>query len=70
MRLTLFDLDRSLLSGDSDVLEGDFLMEKGVLDKQHFAARNADMPARCQLGTVGLQEFAGFYAGTHGTGCA
>lgn len=64
MRLTLFDLDHTLLSGDSDVLWCDFLIEQGVLDKKHFAARNADMAARYRSGTVGLQEFADFYVGT------
>ena len=64
MKLTLFDLDHTLLSGDSDVLWCDFLMVKGVLDKKQFAARNADMEARYQAGTVGLQEFANFYVGT------
>ena len=64
MKLTLFDLDHTLLSGDSDVLWCDFLMTKGVLDKKHFAPRNADMEARYKSGTVGLQEFANFYVGT------
>ena len=64
MRLTLFDLDHTLLNGDSDVLWCDFLMAKGVLDKAKFTPRNADMAARYKLGTVGLQEFADFYVGT------
>ena len=64
MKMTLFDLDHTLLSGDSDVLWCDFLMAKGVLDKKHFAARNADMEARYKAGTVELQEFADFYVGT------
>ncbi|WP_298930237.1 HAD family phosphatase [uncultured Ramlibacter sp.] len=64
MRLTLFDLDHTLLSGDSDVLWCDYLMERGLLDKQEFAARNADMATRYKAGTVGLQEFADFYVGT------
>ena len=64
MKLTLFDLDHTLLNGDSDVLWCDFLIAKGVLDKEHFAARNADIEARYQAGTVGLQEFADFYVGT------
>ena len=41
-KLTLFDLDHTLLSGDSDVLWCDFLMDQGVLDRAEFAARNAD----------------------------
>jgi HAD superfamily hydrolase (TIGR01490 family) len=63
-RLTLFDLDHTLLSGDSDVLWCDFLMGKGFLDRSVFAARNADMEARYKAGTVGVQEFANFYIGT------
>ncbi len=63
-RLTLFDLDNTLLSGDSDVLWCEFLMAKGVLERAVFAARNADMEARYRLGTVGMQEFAHFYLGT------
>lgn len=46
MPLTQFDLDHTLLNGDSDVLWCDFLIGKGVLDKQHFAARNADIETR------------------------
>lgn len=64
MKLTLFDLDHTLLNGDSDVLWCDFLITQGVLDRQSFAARNTDMEARYQAGTVGLEEFANFYVGT------
>lgn len=64
MKLALFDLDHTLLTGDSDVLWCDFLMDKGVLDRADFAARNADMETRYKAGTVGLQEFADFYVGT------
>jgi len=63
-KLALFDLDHTLLSGDSDVLWCDFLMHKGLLDRAEFAARNADMEARYKAGTVGIQEFADFYVGT------
>lgn len=63
-RLTLFDLDHTLLSGDSDVLWCDFLIARGLLDSESFGARNADMEARYQAGTVGVQEFADFYVGT------
>jgi HAD superfamily hydrolase (TIGR01490 family) len=63
-RLTLFDLDHTLLNGDSDVLWCDFLIQQGVLDGASFAARNADMDSRYQAGTVGPEEFANFYVGT------
>ena len=63
-RIALFDLDHTLLSGDSDVLWCGFLIERGLLDRESFAARNADMETRYKAGTVGAQEFADFYAGT------
>ncbi len=66
MKLTLFDLDHTLLSGDSDVLWCDFLIEQGVLDRVSFAERNADIEARYKAGTVDAQEFANFYVGTLG----
>lgn len=64
MKLTLFDLDHTLLGGDSDALWCDFLMQHGVLEREHFAARNADMEARYRSGTVGTQEFSNFYIST------
>ena len=63
-RLALFDLDHTLLSGDSDVLWCEFLMEQGLLDRAAFGARNADMETRYKAGTVGVQEFCNFYVGT------
>ena len=64
MKLTLFDLDHTLLSGDSDALWCDFLIDEGMLERSTFAARNADMEMRYKAGTVGLEEFANFYLGT------
>ncbi|HUR87941.1 MAG TPA: HAD family hydrolase [Ramlibacter sp.] len=63
-RLVLFDLDHTLLAGDSDVLWCEFLMDKGLLDRAQFALRNADMESRYQAGTVSTHEFAGFYVRT------
>jgi HAD superfamily hydrolase (TIGR01490 family) len=63
-RLTLFDLDHTLLHGDSDVLWCEFLQDEGVLDPQAFAARNAEMVAGYQAGTVDAAAFTGFYVGT------
>jgi HAD superfamily hydrolase (TIGR01490 family) len=64
VKLALFDLDHTLLSGDSDVLWCDFLVAKGLLDRAIFSERNADMAARYRLGTVDAAEFANFYVGT------
>ncbi len=62
-KLTLFDLDHTLLSGDSDVLWCDFLIAKGVLDGG-FAQRNADIEAQYKAGTVDAVVFADFYVST------
>ena len=62
--IVLFDLDHTLLSGDSDVLWCDFLIAQGLLDAAAFGAQNTDMDARYRAGTVGLDEFANFYVGT------
>ncbi|MCL4744077.1 MAG: HAD-IB family hydrolase [Burkholderiaceae bacterium] len=64
MRLTIFDLDHTLLDGDSDTLWCEFLVERGLLDRAHFFAGNADMERRYALGTVGVDEFAAFYVST------
>jgi HAD superfamily hydrolase (TIGR01490 family) len=59
-----FDLDHTLLSGDSDVLWCDWLMQLGLLDRDTFAPRNAAMEAAYKAGTVSVLEFSGFYVGT------
>ena len=66
MNLTLFDLDHTLLDGDSDVLWCDFLITRGVLDRAAFAQRNLDIEARYKAGTVDVLEFANFYVSTLG----
>ena len=64
IRLTLFDLDHTLLDGDSDVLWCDFLIERGVLDRENFAARNAQMAQDYRAGKVSMQAFCAFYVST------
>ena len=63
-KLALFDLDHTLLSGDSDVLWCEFLMQQGVLDRAEFEPRNADMARRYADATVSVQDFCDFYVGT------
>lgn len=40
MTLALFDLDNTLLAGDSDHLWGDFLVAEGVVDATHYKTTN------------------------------
>ena len=62
--LALFDLDHTLLDGDSDVLWCEYLMDRGVLDRAVFEPRNRAIEAGYKAGTVGVLEFCGFYVGT------
>ncbi len=62
--MALFDLDHTLLLGDSDVLWCDFLMDQGALDRAEFASRSADIEARYRIGTIDAAEFAHFYLST------
>ena len=64
MRLALFDLDHTLLDGDSDQLWCDFLIEKGLLDKTIFSAKNEAMARDYKSGAVDVQAFCEFYIGT------
>lgn len=60
-RLALFDLDNTLLTGDTDVLWCDFLIASGWLDSATFAAANAEMDQRYQAGQASAEEFCAFY---------
>ena len=60
-RLALFDLDNTLLTGDTDVLWCDFLIACGRLDGATFTVANADMEQRYQAGTATAAEFCAFY---------
>lgn len=62
--LALFDLDHTLLSGDSDVLWCEWLMREGLLERASFEPRNAEMEARYRAGTVSAFDFCRFYVST------
>ena len=62
MQLALFDLDHTLLSGDSDELWCNFMLAQGLLPAAH-AARNAQMVAGYRAGTVSVADFCNFYVG-------
>ena len=61
--LALFDLDHTLLLGDSDVLWCNFLVARGILDDS-FVQRNRDIDARYRAATVGPAELSTFYIST------
>jgi len=61
MNLALFDLDGTLLSGDSDLLWCGFLVDHGLLDDE-FRRRGEVLTSRYIAGTVMQMDFCGFYA--------
>ncbi len=63
-RLALFDLDGTLLAGDTDALWCAFLVEEGVLESDRFAGANRDVAERYARGAIEPAEFAAFYAAT------
>jgi len=64
IKLALFDLDHTLLDGDSDMLWCDFLIAHGVLDDADFAARNEQMARDYRAGSVSTKAFCEFYVST------
>ena len=64
MKLTLFDLDHTLLDGDSDQLWCEFLIERGVLPQEPFGSLNRAMAHDYAAGAVSAQAFCDFYIGT------
>ena len=60
MNLALFDLDNTLLAGDSDFEWAQFLIEKGVLDREVYEARNQAFYDQYKAGTLDILEFLDF----------
>jgi HAD superfamily hydrolase (TIGR01490 family) len=59
-RLVLFDLDNTLLAGDSDFEWAQFLIEQGVLDREVYEARNQAFYDQYKAGTLDIREFLDF----------
>ena len=60
MHLALFDLDNTLLAGDSDFEWAQFLMDQCVLDREVYEARNQDFYDQYKAGTLDIHEFLDF----------
>jgi HAD superfamily hydrolase (TIGR01490 family) len=60
MRLALFDLDNTLLAGDSDYEWGQFLVDRGVLDRSTYEAQNRAYYEQYVAGTLDIHEYLGF----------
>jgi HAD superfamily hydrolase (TIGR01490 family) len=60
MNLALFDLDNTLLSGDSDFAWGQFLIAKGAVDPALHEARNKEFHAAYADGRLDIAAFLDF----------
>ena len=60
MNLALFDLDNTLLNGDSDFEWSQFLIRIGVLDSELFAAQNLKFYEQYKAGSLDIFEFLDF----------
>jgi HAD superfamily hydrolase (TIGR01490 family) len=59
-RLVLFDLDNTLLAGDSDFEWAQFLIEQGVVDREVYEAHNLNFLRDYQAGTLDILRFLDF----------
>jgi HAD superfamily hydrolase (TIGR01490 family) len=60
MPLAIFDLDNTLLRGDSDHAWGQFLVDKEVVDGQSYHRENERYYAEYQAGTLDIFAFLSF----------
>ena len=60
MTLAIFDLDGTLLNGDSDYTWGQFLVEKGLVDSQEYKQANDKFFEEYQAGTLDIHEYLAF----------
>lgn len=60
MRLTLFDLDNTLLAGDSDYGWGRFVVRHGLVDAGYYEKKNAEFYAAYQAGNLDQAAYLEF----------
>lgn len=57
MALVIFDLDNTLIGGDSDYLWGAFLVENQYVDATEFAAQNEQFYEDYKAGTLDIMAY-------------
>ncbi len=60
MNLAVFDLDHTLLNGDSDYLWGQFMVANGLVDREYYSRENQRFYDQYAAGTLDIFEFAAF----------
>jgi HAD superfamily hydrolase (TIGR01490 family) len=64
LTLAIFDLDNTLLGGDSDNLWGQFVCERGLVDGSDFAARNEQFYEDYKAGALDIDAYLRFALST------
>ena len=60
MSLAIFDLDNTLISNDSDFLWGQFLVDRGIVDKDLYEQANQKFYEDYKQGDLDIVEFLNF----------
>lgn len=60
MALAIFDLDNTLLGGDSDYLWAEFLVEQRIVDPENYRETNQAFYDQYVAGTMDIYEFLAF----------
>lgn len=60
MTLAIFDLDNTLLDGDSDHAWGEFLIHNRIVDEAHFRQTNDEFYHAYQAGTLAIEDYLAF----------
>ena len=60
MKLALFDLDNTLLDGDSDYCWAQYLIERGILERESYERRNDGFYDHYKQGTLDIRHYLDF----------
>lgn len=60
MALAIFDLDHTLLAGDSDHAWGQFLVDKEIVDPEHHKKQNDYFYEQYKAGSLDIHEYLAF----------
>jgi HAD superfamily hydrolase (TIGR01490 family) len=58
--LAIFDLDNTLIAGDSDYLWGQYLVDQGIVNRDEYEAANARFYEDYKQGQLDIREFLSF----------
>jgi HAD superfamily hydrolase (TIGR01490 family) len=59
-KIALFDLDNTLIGGDSDYIWGKFLVDEGIVDANWYTAKNDRFYQEYREGRLNIDEFLRF----------